>query len=222
MLAANLGIAVLLPLSAVLILLVHRLHPGWLASVRGTVRWADLGRFAALALLTLGGAAAVTVAMRPSAGAHPAPEPQLVGFLVVIVLTSPLQAAAEEVFFRGYLTQAIGALSIHPWVGIVGSATVFALFHGTQNLPLFLNRLAFGLIAGLLVLLTGGLEAPIAAHVVNNALAYTVAAFTGTVTELRGTTQLTWSSSFGGIGVYTLFAVLAYLVSRRSIDRVVA
>ena len=87
---------------------------------------------------------------------------------MVILLTSPLQAAAEEIFFRGYLMQALGSLVAKPWFGVVASALVFALLHGTQNLPLFVDRLAFGLLAGLLVWRTGGLEAGIAAHVVNN------------------------------------------------------
>ena len=69
------------------------------------------------------------------------------GFLAVIVLTSPIQAAAEEIFFRGYLMQALGSLVRAPWFGVVVSSVVFALLHGTQNLPLFVDRLAFGLLA---------------------------------------------------------------------------
>ena len=58
---------------------------------------------------------------------------------MVIVLTSPLQAAAEEIFFRGYLLQALGSLVAKPWFGVVVSSLVFALLHGTQNLPLFVT-----------------------------------------------------------------------------------
>ena len=53
-------------------------------------------------------------------------------------------------------------------------SVVFALLHGTQNLPLFADRLVFGLLAGLLVWRTGGLEAGIAAHVINNVFAYLI------------------------------------------------
>jgi hypothetical protein len=74
----------------------------------------------------------------------------------VIVLTSPIQAAAEEIFFRGYLLQALGSLVARPWFGVIASSVVFALLHGTQNVPLFVDRLAFGLLAGLLVWRTGG------------------------------------------------------------------
>ena len=71
--------------------------------------------------------------------------------------------------------QALGSLVARPWFGVVVSAVVFALLHGLQNPPLFVDRLAFGLLAGWLVWRTGGLEAGIAAHVVNNVFAYVMA-----------------------------------------------
>ena len=92
---------------------------------------------------------------------------------------------AEEVFFRGYLLQALGSLVAQPWFGVVVSAVVFALLHGTQNLPLFVDRLAFGLLAGVLVWRTGGLEAGIAAHVVNNVFAYVIAGLTTSIAALK-------------------------------------
>ena len=113
------------------------------------------------------------------------PQPGFWGFLVVIVLTSPLQAMAEEIFFRGYLMQALGSLVAQPWFGVVVSALVFALLHGLQNPPLFVARLAFGLLAGVLVWRTGGLEAGIAAHVVNNVCAYTIAGLTTSIATLK-------------------------------------
>ena len=60
-------------------------------------------------------------------------QPGFWGFLMVILLTSPLQAAAEEIFFRGYLMQALGSLVARPWFGVVVSALVFALLHGTAE-----------------------------------------------------------------------------------------
>ena len=47
---------------------------------------------------------------RPSAGT-------LVGLLVVILLTTPLQSAAEEVGFRGYLSQAVASWFARPVTG---------------------------------------------------------------------------------------------------------
>ncbi len=118
-------------------------------------------------------------------------------------------------FFRGYLSQALGCLVNIPWSGVVVSAVVFALFHGGQNLPLFVDRLAFGLLAGALVVKTGGLEAPIAAHIVNNLLAYTTATLTGTITRIRIVNDITWANAAGDIGGCATFAVLTWLLARR-------
>jgi membrane protease YdiL (CAAX protease family) len=54
-------------------------------------------------------------------------------------------------------------------------AVLFALAHGAQDLPIFFDRFAFGVVAGILVIRTGGLEAAIAMHVLNNFLAYAIA-----------------------------------------------
>ena len=98
-------------------------------------------------------------------------------FVLVIVLLTPLQAAGEEFAFRGYLTQAFGGLFAPPARTCAGAAVLlpavlFALAHGAQDAPVFVDRLAFGLVAGVLVITTGGLEAGIAMHVLNNFLAY--------------------------------------------------
>ena len=142
------------------------------------------------------------------------PQPGFWGFLIVILLTSPLQAMAEEIFFRGYLLQALGSLVARPWFGVVVSAVLFALLHGLQNPALFADRLAFGLLAGLLVWRTGGLEAGIAAHVVNNVCAYTLAGLTTSIAALKAIREISWVEAGFDIGGFALFAALAYALSR--------
>ena len=130
------------------------------------------------------------------------------------MLTSPIQAAAEEIFFRGYLMQALGSVVARPWFGVVTSALVFALLHGTQNLALFVNRLAFGLLAGLLVWWVGGLEAGIAAHIVNNVVAFVWAGLTTSIASLKAVQSLTWAQSGIQILAFVLAAALGLLVAR--------
>ena len=60
-------------------------------------------------------------------------------------------------------------------VALLITSGLFALAHGAQNFPLFFDRFAFGLMAGLIVILVGGLEAGIALHILNNLLAFAVA-----------------------------------------------
>ena len=97
-------------------------------------------------------------------------------YLLVIAFLTPLQAAGEEYLFRGYLTQAFGGLFHRAWIAVLVPAFLFGLAHGLgQSIPVFFDRFAFGLVAGVLVVLTGGLEAGIAMHVLNNWLAFGLA-----------------------------------------------
>jgi len=223
MLAANLSITLLIPISVAMMLVVHRVRPRWLLSVVARLRWRYLVVCLGVAVVSLVGAlllSQLAVAQRPPV----AVQPGFWGFLVVILLTSPLQAAAVEVFFRGYLLQALGSLVSQPWFGVVVSSLVFALLHGTQNWPLFVDRLAFGLLAAVLVWRTGGIEAGIAAHVVNNVFAYVLAGFTTGIATLKAVQRITWVDAAFDVGGFALFAVLAYLVFRalrlrRTVDR---
>lgn len=212
MLAVHLGLALLIPLSLALVRVVHHVAPRWLCSVRPVFRWPLIGwsMVAAAVLLNL-------VLVASLGGTLPSFRPQegLAGFLVVILLTSPLQAAGEEFFFRGYLMQALGSFTKTAWVPVVGSALVFAAFHGTQNLPLFLDRFGFGLLAGLLVSRTGGLEAAIGAHVVNNLLAFGYAAFTSSVAEVKAVQAVGWVDLAWDLLGFGACAVASLLIARR-------
>jgi membrane protease YdiL (CAAX protease family) len=113
-------------------------------------------------------------------------------FALVILLLTPLQAVGEEYAFRGYLTQAVGGLLGRRWVAVTVPAVLFALAHGSQSLPVFIDRLAFGLVAGVLVIATGGLEAGIAMHVLNNFLAFGLALLFGDMTSALNATGGSW------------------------------
>jgi membrane protease YdiL (CAAX protease family) len=212
MLATNLGIAVLIPISWVLMQAVHQMRPRWLSSVRPGIRWRYLLGCLVIAVVSLNGVLLLSTLVDEPL--RFSPQPGFWGFLLVIVLTSPLQAVAEEVFFRGYLMQALGSLVAQPWFGVVVSAVVFALLHGLQNPALFVARLAFGLLAGVLVWRTGGLEAGIAAHIVNNVFAYTIAGLTTSIATLKAIREISWVDAAFDIGGFALFAALAYALFR--------
>ncbi len=212
MLGVNLGLATLIPIAVAVLAVLHRVRPRWLASVQPRTRWRYLLLCLPVAVVSLLG---VQVGSELASGLPEIhPQQGFWGFLVVILVSSPLQAAAEEVFFRGYLLQALGSFFARPWFGILGSSVVFALLHGTQNLPLFVDRLAFGLLAALLVWRTGGLEAGIAAHVVNNIFAFVIAGLTSSIATLKTVQSLSWAAAALDVGSFALFAVLAYLTFR--------
>lgn len=213
MLAANLGIAVAIPVAWALMGLIHRVKPRWLSSVQPRIRWRYLLICLGVAVVALNGVVLLSSLAEPLPGLRV--QHGFWGFLVVIVLTSPIQAAAEEVLFRGYLMQALGSLVARPWFGVVVSSVVFALLHGSQNLPLFLDRLAFGLLAAMLVWRTGGIEAGIAAHIVNNIFAYLVAGLTTSIASLRAVRHIGWTDAAFDVGGFALFALIAYWLAVR-------
>ncbi len=212
MLATNLAIACLIPVSFAVVMIVHRMRPRWLASVRPRLRWRFL--LVSLGVAAASFAAVLVVSTLLTANAPFRPQPHFWAFMIIIVLTSPLQAAGEEYLFRGYVLQAFGSMARSAWFGILASALLFALFHGTQNLPLFVDRFAFGVLAAVLVHRTGGIEAGIAAHAINNVYAFGLAGLTGTIAGARGLQQIGWSSAAVDVGGFAVFAVLAWLVSR--------
>lgn len=204
----NVGWAAAIPSVLLVAFALHRLKPGWVASVAGVLRWRWLLACFGIAVVAL----AVTVGVSTVLPDQGSGTIDLTGganawtgasrdFLLVVLLLTPLQAAGEEFVFRGYLAQACGGLTarfspaVSGTVAVVVPAVLFALAHGLgQDVPIFFDRLAFGLVAGLLVLLTGGLEAGIAMHVLNNFLAFGLAIAFGDMTETLTPTDGTWWS----------------------------
>lgn len=210
MLSGHLALATLIPISMAVVLFVHRRNPDWLASVRPWFRWRYLVLSMVLALVVFNLFLFLQHLGQPFPTLQPQPNYWI--FLVVILLTSPLQAAAEEFFFRGYLLQSFHTLAPRsPWFGVVCAAALFALFHGTQNIPLFLDRFLFGVMVGVLVVKTGGLEAAIGAHVINNVLAFSYAGLYSTIAQVKATQTIGWVDlgwDLAGFGTYTVLAIL--------------
>lgn len=111
---------------------------------------------------------------------------------VIILLLVPLQAAAEELVFRGMLMQALGSWLRSPWIAIIVPSVLFALSH-IYDIWGLLAVLAMGIVAAWISWRTGGLEAAITLHVVNNWVA-----FAFMVIGVGGQTAQTESS--GGVG----------------------
>ena len=96
-------------------------------------------------------------------------------FSMLALLLTPIQCAAEEVFFRGYLLQAFGLISRHPLVAASLSSVLFTLPHlanpeVTSNGMLIMAAAYFtmGLFLALVALRDACLELSIGAHTANN------------------------------------------------------
>ena len=217
----NLVLASAIPATWLLMRTLHGLRPRWLASVVPRIRWGWF--FVCMALSVLALVATLFVGALVPQGTEGT---ELSGhlndftsttrdFALVLVLLTPLQAAGEEYAFRGYLTQAFGGVFRHPVPAVVGPSLLFALAHGAQSAPVFVDRFAFGLVAGTLVILTGGLEAGIAMHVLNNWLAFGLALAFGDMASTLNPTGGTWWSLPTTLTQSLVYLALVLLVARR-------
>ncbi len=220
LLGLNLGIASMIPVTWFIMRFVHRLRPRWLASVVPRMRWRFFAACLGLAVVAL--LAQVLVGLLLPAGSGDELTGRFNDFTVgtalsalVVLLTTPLQAAGEEYLFRGYLLQAFGSLFANRWVAIITTATLFALAHGAQNPPLFFDRFAFGLIAGWLVTRTGGLEAGIALHILNNFLAFGIALAFGDIGSTLNVSSVSWWNIVLTVTQSGVYCVLVLLVAKK-------
>jgi membrane protease YdiL (CAAX protease family) len=145
--------------------------------------------------------------------------------IAMVVLLVPFQGAAEEYVFRGFLMQTLGAWI--PWrkvgavVAVLVSTVVFALLHipNGYNVWGILDVGSFGLVAAVIVLRTGGLEATVLQHAFNNIMIF--------VLQAPGWSKVDLDSSNGTVGgwLLTLATSLAYwgmvefLAHWRGLDR---
>lgn len=194
----NLVLATAIPTAWFVQFALHGLKPRWLSSVAGGIRWPYFALCLAFAAIALTASLALSLVLPDQGGVGAEAgvndfTARTRDFLLVIVLLTPLQAAGEEYLFRGYLTQAFGGLSGRRSVAVLVPALLFAFAHGAgQSVPVFIDRFAFGLVAGILVLVTGGLEAGLAMHVLNNFAAFGLALAFGDLGEALTATERSW------------------------------
>jgi membrane protease YdiL (CAAX protease family) len=168
---------------------VLRRHPSTLVRADGRPRW----RRAALAAAVWTGAAAVyegvAFLLYPESYTWTFDAAQFLPLLIVVLLLVPLQSAAEELLFRGYLMQGLGLALRRGWAALLVTSMLFAAVHlGNPELARFgrgflVYYAGIGLALGLAALLDDGLEVAIGAHVANNLWGALVVSFPGSVLD---------------------------------------
>lgn len=147
---------------------------GALTSVRGTMRWGWLGICMAVAggvlMLNFG----ISMLLDLADGFPTEVDfsgPNMWTLLLLTILLVPFQAAAEEYVFRGYFMQLVGGWLRHPAFAILLPIPFFVFGH-MYDIYGQLDVAMFALVAGWLTWRTGGLEAAIGLHVVNNSVIF--------------------------------------------------
>lgn len=177
---ATVSIAVMLPSVFIARRIMGPRPVGLLSSVTGRLRWRWLLRCVPFALLAFGVVFGLQFLIpAPEGGGDTATVAGSTTALLVLLalVLTPLQATAEEYVFRGYLMQTIGGWLRHPAWAILLPVPLFAIGHTQYGLLGLLDVSLFGLAAGYLTWRTGGLEAAIVAHVVNNTTLFVLGAF---------------------------------------------
>lgn len=215
----NLLLAGLVPATWGIVRFIHRVSGKWLMSIQPGIRWRYFWACFGLAVVAVVAQLLLSTVLPGSENSLDGSPNKVTGALiamaVVVLLTTPLQAMGEEYFFRGYLMQAFGALSKRPWIAVLVTSVLFALAHGVQNAPLFLDRFTFGLMAGYVVLRTGGLEAGIALHIWNNLFAFGLALGIGSIDETLHVSEVSWSNLPLSLTQNGLYLVLALAMANR-------
>jgi uncharacterized protein len=223
----NLWLAALIPIAGLATWIAHGVRPGFVSSVVGRFRWGWFGwcllvtvplwlAYIGVAALIDGDAFADTTG-RPSTW---------VALVVLTLLTTPFQAAGEEYLFRGWLMQQIGAYVKNTYaalaIAIVLSSVVFALAHTSLDPWILIDLGSFATAAVLLTWRTGGLEAAVALHVVNNVIVLILSILTtglqdAFITPDTTSDPLTTVISF--VALVVTSAVIWWLAGRRGVAR---
>lgn len=124
--------------------------------------------------------------------ARPGLDPTLwAALLPFTVLALLVQTGAEELLFRGYLMQQLGARFRSPFLWLVLPALVFGVLHynpglsGGNTLFVIGSATLFGLFAGDLTARTGSIGAAWGFHFANNFLAVALLSTQGTISGLN-------------------------------------
>ncbi len=215
------AIALLTPLVLLAARLFQRRRPGTVSSVTGRLRWRWLGTCALIAVGTsLAGMAGTATLL--SAYDITMFDGDFIGWtpflisMAVLAAIIPFQASAEEYLCRGWILQAVGGRA--PWLAVAVQALVFAVAHGWQGGWAFVFFLVFGAVAGVLTVRTGGLEAGIGLHVVNNIVVISTYTASGVLDQIGKPSVADWQHIVVDalmVGVY--LAVVLWLARRRGI-----
>ena len=170
------------PATELATLCIYRRSFSSMISLRGGTRWGRLGRYLLVGAAVWVVCAIVMVAFSDGAMGSLTSgivwNSQGLAMLVAIILLVPFQATAEEVVLRGLAMNIIGSWLRHPAWAVLIPVPFFVVGH-VYDLPGLIDVGIFAVIVGTLTIITGGLEAGIAFHIVNNVFAFGLGVLAG-------------------------------------------
>ena len=197
---------------------IHRRQFISLITTKSRINWGKILKGAALWFSILGVLTIISFLINP--GSYELTfNPSTFGMLLILsLITFPIQASFEEVFFRGYLMQGFGLLSKKPVIPLLVTSLLFGLGHimnGTgMTLSIFplIETIIIGIALGAITLGEGSIETAIGIHVMNNLYAVLIVSTPGGIFGNLSSIMTNSSSPYGDILVTTTAAVIAILV----------
>lgn len=206
------SVAVILPSIWLARLVMGPRPTGLLSSVVGRLRWRWMLRLLIPAVIAYGASTLVFAVVVPLLAGEQLTAPVVRSdtwiIVAIAVLLVPLQATAEEFFFRGYLMQTFGGWLKHPLFAILLPVPFFTFGHQYDVWGL-LDVTVFGVTAAWLVWRTGGLEASIVAHVVNNTVIFAMGGFGLVDVDSKAGSWVEVLISVLTLGLYSWLVLLA-------------
>jgi hypothetical protein len=228
--AVNLSIVMMLAGLVFAVKVIHRRPLMSLITPEPGIDWGRIGRAAMVwAVIGLVTAAAEHV-LYPERYFLSFDAARFFPFAAVALLLTPLQAATEELVFRGYLMQGLGLLVRRPAVLAVASGALFALPHllnpeVQQHGPALMGASYFviGLTLAVVTLRDGRLELAIGLHAANNLALVLVANYEGSVLTSESiftARELDPAYTLATLSIGALLFYAWFFGRRRSIDAV--
>ena len=207
----NLSIIIMLAGLAVVVKLLHRRSLISLVTPDPSIDWRRIARGAVVWMVLAAAFTTCEHVLFPDRYRLSFNAERFFPFLVPVLVLTPLQAATEELVFRGYLMQALGLLTGRPALIAIVSSLAFTAMHlwnpevGLHGVAIMAaNYFVVGILLSTVALRDGRLELAIGLHAVNNVFSALVANSEGSAFK----TESIFTSPFD-----PAFSLVALLIS---------
>ncbi len=148
-------------------------------------------------------------------------------FLILVLISFlliPLQTSFEELLFRGYLMQGLGALVKNRWFPLIVTSVVFGLLHGANpevaklGYGIMTFYIGTGLLYGITTLMDEGMEIALGLHASNNIVAAIFVTTDWTVFQTDALYIDTSEPSLGWetfVPVFVVYPILLLIFSKK-------
>ncbi|MGZ7108641.1 MAG: CPBP family intramembrane glutamic endopeptidase [Methanobacterium sp.] len=189
-----------------------------LITIKSKINWMRVLKGASLWLAILGIFTIISILLDPN-GYQFTFNPSTFGILLIIsLITFPIQASFEELFFRGYLMQGFGLLSKKPIIPLLATSIIFGLVHAGNGTNMTLSGLPvieaaiIGLMLGIITLGENSIETATGIHIMNNLYVALIVSTQGSVLGNVPSVLTAPSEPNSGIIWTVIFALIAITV----------